>query len=156
MFSGFIHVVTCIGTSLLFMAEQHSVVVLYLVTLSSVITHFLLNIYCEPALSQALGAYWFMGFFKIYFIIIIIFLLFRATPKIYGGSQAGGRIGAVAVGLCHSRSQIWAMSVSYTTALGHARSLTHWSRPGIEPASSWKPVGFVSAAPRRELLFHVY
>ena len=36
---------------------------------------------------------------------------------------------------------------AYTTAHGNARSLTHWMRPGIEPASSWIPVRFVSAEP---------
>ena len=29
------------------------------------------------------------------------------------------------------------MSVTYTTAHSNARSLTHWLRPGIKPASSW-------------------
>ena len=32
------------------------------------------------------------------------FLLFRATPAAYGGSQARGRIGAVATGLHYSHS----------------------------------------------------
>ena len=40
--------------------------------------------------------------------------------------------------------QIWAASVTYTTAYGNARSLTHWARPGIEPASSWFLVRFVN------------
>ena len=40
--------------------------------------------------------------------------------------------------------QIWAASATYTTAHGHARSLTHWARPGIEPATSWFLVGFVN------------
>ena len=48
--------------------------------------------------------------------------------------------------------RIWAASVTYTTAHGNARSLTHSVRPGIEPATSWFLVGFVSAAPWRELL----
>ena len=30
--------------------------------------------------------------------------LFRAAPVAYGGSQAGGPIGAVAASLCHSQS----------------------------------------------------
>ena len=47
--------------------------------------------------------------------------------------------------------RIWAASATYTTALGNAGSLTHWARPGIEPATSWFLVGFVSAAPRWEL-----
>ena len=38
----------------------------------------------------------------------------------------------------------------YTAAQGNARSLTHWVRPGIEPASSWIPVRFISAAPQWE------
>ena len=49
--------------------------------------------------------------------------------------------------------QIWAASATNTTA--HARSLTHWVRPGIGPATSWFLVGFVSAAPQWELLFAV-
>ena len=56
----------------------------------------------------------------------------------YGGSQARGRIGATAARLHHSHSK--------------AGSLTHWVRPGIEPATSWFLVGFVSAAPQQELL----
>ena len=34
------------------------------------------------------------------------FLLFKAAPEAYGSSQAGGPIGATAVGLCHSHSTI--------------------------------------------------
>ena len=42
-------------------------------------------------------------------------------------------------------------SATYTTAHSNTRSLTHWARPGIGPATSWFLVGFVSAAPRQEL-----
>lgn len=48
-----------------------------------------------------------------------------------------GQIRAAAAGLHHSHS--------------HAGSPTHWARLGAEPTTSWFPVGFVSAAPRREL-----
>ena len=44
------------------------------------------------------------------------------------------------------------MSSTYAAAHGHAGSLTHGARPGIHPATSWFLVGFVSAAPPRELL----
>ena len=37
--------------------------------------------------------------------------------------------------------QIWATSATYTTAHSNAGSLTHWARPGMEPMSSWIPVG---------------
>ena len=39
------------------------------------------------------------------------------------------------------------MSVTYTTAHGNAGSSTHKEGPGIEPASSWILVGFISAEP---------
>ena len=48
--------------------------------------------------------------------------------------------------------RIRAVSVTYTTAHGNTRSITHWVRPGIEPASSWILVGFISAEPQWELL----
>ena len=48
--------------------------------------------------------------------------------------------------------QTGAMSMTYTTAHGSARSLTHWARPGIEPTVSWFLVRFISAAPWQELL----
>ena len=40
--------------------------------------------------------------------------------------------------------QIPAASATYTTAHGNAGSLTHWARPGIEPASSRFLVGFIN------------
>ena len=39
---------------------------------------------------------------------------------------------------------IRATSVTYTTAHRNAGSLTHWARPGIEPATFWFLVGFVN------------
>ena len=50
--------------------------------------------------------------------------------------------------------QIQATSSTYTTAHGNAGSLTHWARPGIEPASSWLLSRFVSAEPWWELLMN--
>ena len=67
------------------------------------------------------------------YLIFFCFCFLRATPVAYGGSQARGLIGAVAAGLHHSHS--------------NARSLTHRVGPGIEPATSWFLVGFVSTAP---------
>ena len=75
------------------------------------------------------------------------FFLFRAAPTAYGDSQAQDRIVAIAAGLYHSHSDVGATSVTYTTAQGNARSLTHWERPEMEPATSCFLVGFASAAP---------
>ena len=36
------------------------------------------------------------------------------------------------------------MTVTYTTAHGNTGSLTHWTRPGIEPATSWFLVKFIN------------
>ena len=47
---------------------------------------------------------------------------------------------------------IQATSEAYTTAHGNPGSLTHSARPGIELASSWFLVRFVSAVPEWELL----
>ena len=88
------------------------------------------------------------GFFVslVFFVCLFVFLywLFRATPMAYGGSQPKSWISAVN---CRPTPQpqlrqIWASSVTYTTGHGNARSLTHWSRPGIEPTSSWVLVRF--------------
>ena len=38
------------------------------------------------------------------YLFIYLFLLFRVIPAAYGGSQARGQIGAIAVGLHHSHS----------------------------------------------------
>ena len=40
--------------------------------------------------------------------------------------------------------QIQAVSVTYTVALSNARSLAHWSRPGVGPISSWILAGFLT------------
>ena len=78
--------------------------------------------------------------------IFCMFLLSRAAPTAYGGSQVGGQIGAEAAGLHHSHSnrRIWAASTTYTTAHGNAGSFTHWARPGIEPATSGFLVRFAN------------
>ena len=81
--------------------------------------------------------------FLFFFFFFLFFCLFRAAPEAYGGSQAGGLIGAAAVSLCHSHSKIQAVSVTYTTAHSNVRSLTYWVRPVIETASSWILVRFV-------------
>ena len=52
--------------------------------------------------------------------------------------------------------QTQAASATYTTAHGNTKSLTHWARPGIEPASSWILVGFVTAEPWQELPIRIF
>ena len=58
---------------------------------------------------------------------VFFFFLFRATLTAYGGSQAKGRIRAVATGLRHSHSNVGSELVpaTYTTAHSKAGSLTH-------------------------------
>ena len=40
--------------------------------------------------------------------------------------------------------EIWVASVTHTAAHGNAGSLAHWAGPGIEPASSWILVRFLT------------
>ena len=80
---------------------------------------------------------------------------FRAAPAAYGNSQAGGESELQ----CRpppqpQQSQIRATSVTYPTAHGNARSLAHRVGPGMETASSWILVTFVSAEPQCELLWN--
>ena len=44
------------------------------------------------------------------YIYIYIFFFFRAAPEVYGRSQARGRIGAAAAGLCHSHSNVGSLT----------------------------------------------
>ena len=68
-------------------------------------------------------------FFFFLSFLFFFFFLFRASPEAYGSSHARGWIRATAANLHHSHSNVG--------------SLTHWTRPGIEPASSWILVRFV-------------
>ena len=83
---------------------------------------------------------------------ISVFCLFWATPRIYGGSQAQGQIGAVAAGIQHSHSKARSEPHLRPTAHGNARFLTHWVRPEIKAAFLWIIVRLISSGPRWELL----
>ena len=61
--------------------------------------------------------------FSYCFGFFVLFCFLRAALAAYRGSQARGLIGAAA-GL-HTLCQILATSATYTTAHGHAGSLTH-------------------------------
>ena len=109
-----------------------------------------IDVYWELAIRQVcVGA---LSVFSLILKITFFCFFFRATPVAYGSPQARGRIGAVAAGLQPQRCGIWATSATYTTAHGSIRSLTQWVGPGIEPASWWILVGFVSTVPQWEFL----
>ena len=58
------------------------------------------------------------------YLLFVCLFVFRAGPIAYGSSQARSWIRARAANLHHSQPhQIWAMSVTYTTAHGNAGSL---------------------------------
>ena len=96
---------------------------------------------------------------KIIFMLIFIvdltffFFFFRVVPVACGSSQARSQIVAVATGLHPQpqKHQIRDASVTCTTAHDNAGSVIHYARPGIEPASSWIVVRFISTKPQREL-----
>ena len=80
-----------------------------------------------------------IGFFLYKRTFFFVCFLFTATPAALGSSPARGGIEAVAASLHHSHgnARSGATSAAYATACGNPRSLTHWSRPGIKPISSW-------------------
>ena len=83
---------------------------------------------------------------------IIIFCLFAFLglhQHAYGGSQARGLTGAVTAGLCHSHSN--ARAEPCLRPIPQLMATPDRARPGIEPATSWFLVRFVSAMPRWEL-----
>ena len=63
----------------------------------------------------------------LFFPFFFFFFFFRAAPSAYGGSQARGRIGAVAAGLCHTATA--------TPDLSHICDLHHssWQRQILNP-----------------------
>ena len=60
--------------------------------------------------------------------LMYLFFFFRAALAAYWSSQPRGQIRASAASLHHNHSngQIRAVSVTYTSACGNARFLTHW------------------------------
>ena len=91
---------------------------------------------------------WFFGF-----LLLLLFWLFSAAPMAHESSQARGSNRSYSCWPTPQPQQcrIRAESVTYTTAHGNAGSLTHWARLGIQPASSWMLVRFISTEPLWEL-----
>ena len=85
-------------------------------------------------------------YINILFIYIYIYIYFRVTLLAYGCSQARGPIGTVTASLCQSHSNGESKPCLWPTPQlnGNVRSLTHWARPGMEPATSWFLEGFVN------------
>ena len=62
----------------------------------------------------------------LFFFFFCLFAISWAAPAAYGGSQARGRIGAIATGLRQSHSNAGSEPrLQPTTAHGNAGSLTH-------------------------------
>ena len=80
-------------------------------------------------------------------IFFFFFGLFRAAPGAYAGSRLTPQ---------PPQRRIRATSATYTTAHGDVGSLTHWERPGMEPASSRMLVRFISTEPHWELLMEFF
>ena len=79
------------------------------------------------------------------------FLLLRAASEAYGSSLARGANQSCSCQPTSQQPQIQLLSMTYTTAHGNSRSLTHQVRPGIKPAFSWIRVRFITAEPQWEL-----
>ena len=82
--------------------------------------------------------------YSLLLLLLLLFCLFRVSPMAYGGSQARGRVRAVAASLCQSHG-----NAKSEPRLWPTPQLT--AMPGIEPVSSWMLVRFVSTEPQWEL-----
>ena len=102
-------------------------------------------------MKNSLQCFWVQRVLLVLSTFFFFFDHFRATPSAYGGSQARGQSCSRWPTPQPQQHQIQALSATYTTAHGNTGSSAHWARPGIEPATSWFLVGFVSTAPRQEL-----
>ena len=78
-------------------------------------------------------------------------LFFRATPVAMEVPRLRVKSElSIAADLCHSHSNTGSKPSLWPTPQLSSRRrqiLTHWVRPGIEPATSWFLVGFLSDAP---------
>ena len=91
-------------------------------------------------------------FLFIFIYFYFYFLLFRATALAYGNSREGVKLELQLPAYTTATAMLdLSLSVTYTTAHGNTGSLTHWTRPGIKPTTSWFLVIFISAAPQQEL-----
>ena len=84
---------------------------------------------------------------------LFLFLFCFLEPHLvaYGSPHARGWIRAADASLLHShmQCQIRATSVVYVIAHGNSESITHWARPGVEPAYSWILVSFLTSESQR-------
>ena len=108
--------------------------------------------------------FWILSFIRCilckWFHLIYSLYLFFFFSRLLGLNLWHMEVPRLGVGLDiqlhHSRNSVGSGVHLRTTPqlMGNAGSLTHWMRPGIETASSWIPVGFVSTAPQREPQFY--
>ena len=96
--------------------------------------------------------------FFVFFFFLGLHLWHMEVPRLHRNwkCQFPGwiRVGSHQSTLQPQQHQIQAMSANYTATHSNSRSLNHWARPGIEPASSWILLGFITAEPRQQLPQH--
>ena len=94
------------------------------------------------------GTIWLRYLEHFSFFFLPSFFVLRAAPVAYVSSQVGVE-SELQLPASTPATAVW--DPSFVCYLHHssrnARSLTHGMRPGIEPASSWILVGFVTTQP---------
>ena len=106
------------------------------------------NKYFKKQLNKNSVIVWCIFFFIDLFVIYLFIYFLSLHMEVPGGSNQSCSRQPTPEPQQHG---IRAESAIYTTAHSNARSLTHWARPEIEPASSWMLVGFVTNEPQWEL-----
>ena len=91
-------------------------------------------------------------FFLSFFFVVVVVVVFRVKPVACGSSQARGQIGAHSHRNTRSKPHLWPTPQLRATSDPHPLS-----GPGIEPASSWILIGFISTEPHQALpSFHFH
>ena len=107
----FIRIVTYVGTSFLFKADDNSPFIYPFIfdghlgcSHFFIIMNYAVNfgVQISEFLFSTVLFYFILFYFTLHF--ILFYFIFRAAPVVYGGSQVRGLIGATAAGLCHSHS----------------------------------------------------
>ena len=91
---------------------------------------------------QSVSKFWLIYTVSDHFIYLLLPLYgLKDSIIYYRGLLTSLPASTLSTTVCHNTAiatrDIWVASLTYITAHGNTASLNHWTRPGIEPASSW-------------------
>ena len=98
------------------------------------------------------SAFVYLNFPVFFFCLFVLFCFLRSSYRRFPGQGSNWSYSCQPTPQ-PQQCQIQAISVTYTTAHGNTRSLTHLAKPGVKPASSWILVRFITTELEQKLPF---